>query len=468
LSLLHDSTSLPEFTVSELAFALKKTLEDSYGYVRIRGEISGLKRHTSGHMYFSLKDSEAVISGVSWRGMVPQLGIVPEEGMEVIASGRITTYPGRSQYQVVVERMEIAGVGALLKLLEDRKKKLFEEGLFDPDKKQPLPFLPDLIGIITSPTGAVIQDILHRLSDRFPRHVMLWPVLVQGDGASEQVAKAIDGFNSLSEKFRPDVLIVARGGGSLEDLWAFNEECVVRAVYESRIPIISAVGHETDTTLIDYVADRRAPTPTAAAEIAVPVKTELLSRISESHSRLNRSLNRNLMEMHNHVDHLGRRLGDPLQIIEFKQQRRDDCGERLQTSFKNRIAQLRTTLLETASQLVKPHRLIDEKKYSLDLYFQRLAINYSTILKEKTHQLHTLEQLLESSSYERILKRGFALVSDWKDQTLSSAQKLKPGLPIRLTFHDGKKEAVVTGAQKKPSSKKRTNPSVEISQGTLL
>ncbi|HEY5597611.1 MAG TPA: exodeoxyribonuclease VII large subunit, partial [Kiloniellales bacterium] len=255
----------PVFSVSEISQAIKRTLEGSFEWVRVRGEISGFKRAASGHMYFSLKDENAVIDAVCWRGSAGRLGLAPEDGMEVIAGGRITSYPGRSKYQIIVERLELAGEGALLKLLETRKRALAAEGLFDAARKRPLPYLPEVIGVVTSPTGAVIRDILHRLADRFPRHVLVWPVLVQGEGAAEQVAAAIRGFNALPAGGpvpRPDLLIVARGGGSLEDLWAFNEEIVVRAAAESAIPLISAVGHETDTTLIDFAADRRAPTPT--------------------------------------------------------------------------------------------------------------------------------------------------------------------------------------------------------------
>ena len=273
-----------ELTVTELSAALKRTVEDNFGYVRVRGEISGYRGpHSSGHVYFALKDESARIDAVIWKMAFSRMKIKPEEGLEVIVTGRLTTYPGRSNYQIVIETLEPAGVGALLKLLEERKKKLAAEGLFDEARKQLLPFMPRVVGVVTSPTGAVIRDILHRLADRFPRHVLVWPVRVQGDGAANEIAAAIRGFNALPEGGRiprPDVLIVARGGGSLEDLWCFNEEIVVRAAAASMIPLISAVGHETDVTLIDFASDRRAPTPTAAAEMAVPVRAELLSRIA--------------------------------------------------------------------------------------------------------------------------------------------------------------------------------------------
>src|SRR6185503_10433389 len=276
-------SNLPEYSVSEISNLLKRTVEEKFAYVRVRGEISGFKRHSSGHCYLALKDDEAVLDAVIWRMTAQRLGLKPEDGMEVVCTGKLTTYPGRSKYQLVIESVELAGIGALLKLLEDRKKKLEAEGLFDESRKRRLPYLPDVIGVVTSPTGAVIRDILHRLADRFPRRVLVWPVRVQGDGAAEQVAAAIRGFNALPAYGpipRPDLLIVARGGGSLEDLWSFNEQCVVRAVAEGTIPLISAVGHETDVTLIDFAADRRAPTPTAAAEIAVPVRSELIAQVA--------------------------------------------------------------------------------------------------------------------------------------------------------------------------------------------
>ena len=311
-------SNIPEFTVSELSGALRRTVEEAFDHVRVRGEISGFKRHSSGHLYFSLKDSDAVMDAVCWKGQAVRLGLAPEDGMEVIAVGRLTTYPGRSKYQMVVERMELAGQGALLKLLEDRRRKLAAEGLFDQDRKRPLPYLPNVIGIVTSPTGAVIRDILHRLAERFPRHVLLWPVAVQGDGAAAQIAAAIAGFNALPKGGiipRPDLLIVARGGGSIEDLWAFNEEIVVRAAAASTIPLISAVGHETDTTLIDFASDLRAPTPTAAAEKAVPVRADLVAWIAETGARLTGAMARSLTERRNRVDALARALPQPRAVI---------------------------------------------------------------------------------------------------------------------------------------------------------
>jgi exodeoxyribonuclease VII large subunit len=300
----------PEFTVSELSSALKRTVEDAYGHVRVRGEISGFRGpHSSGHCYFALKDESAKIEAVIWKFAHARMRFKPQEGLEVIATGKLTTYPGSSKYQIVIEAIEPAGVGALMALMEERKKKLAAEGLFDEARKQLLPWLPEVIGVVTSPTGAVIRDILHRLQDRFPRRVLVWPVKVQGEGSAEQVAAAVRGFNALPEGGkipRPDLLIVARGGGSLEDLWSFNEEIVVRAAAESMIPLISAVGHETDITLIDFAADKRAPTPTAAAEMAVPVRAELLTQTLEFERRMLNCFTKGLKDRQRHLAQLAR------------------------------------------------------------------------------------------------------------------------------------------------------------------
>src|SRR2546429_3666181 len=291
--------NLPEYTVSELSQALKRSVEENFSHVGVRGEISGYKRHSSGHCYFALKDAEAVLDAVCWRQTAIRLPIRPEDGMEVVCTGRLTTYPGRSKYQLVVDSIALAGIGALLRILEERRQRLAAEGLFAAERKKTLPFLPEIIGIVTTPTGAVIRDILHRLADRFPRRVLIWPVAVQGESAAAQIAAAIDGFNRIAPGGqgansvpRPDLIIVARGGGSLEDLMAFNEEIVVRAAAGSAIPLISAVGHETDTTLIDHASHRRAPTPTAAAEMAVPVRLDLIGELNTKTGRLTGGLSR--------------------------------------------------------------------------------------------------------------------------------------------------------------------------------
>src|SRR5215475_3076688 len=347
-------SNLPEYTVSELAAALRRSIEDKFSLVRVRGEVSGYKRHGSGHCYFSLKDADAVLDAVCWRMTAIRLSVRPEDGMEVVATGRLTTYPGRSKYQLVVDSIELAGTGALLKLLEDRRKRLAAEGLFASERKKKLPFLPDVIGVVTSPTGAVIRDILHRLSDRFPRRVLVWPVAVQGEGAAAQVAGAITGFNRLAPGGavpRPDLIIVARGGGSLEDLMAFNEESVVRAASASTIPLISAVGHETDTTLIDHASDRRAPTPTAAAEMAVPVRLDLVAELGNKAGRLSGGLARLFDQRRLHLAGLARGLPDPQDILGAAAQRLDDRAERLRLAAESHFRAARHRLALAAARL---------------------------------------------------------------------------------------------------------------------
>lgn len=319
--------TIPEYTVSEISFAIKRTMEDAFARVRVRGEIFGCKRADSGHYYLSLKDENANLSAVCWKGVAAGLKVKPEDGLEVVAAGRITTFAGKSSYQLVIEQMEVAGAGALLKLLEERKQKFAAEGLFDPAHKKPIPFLPRVIGVVTSPAGAVIRDIIHRVTDRFPVRIIVWPTLVQGEGAAEQIAAAVNGFNRLPADGpvpRPDLLIVARGGGSLEDLWCFNEEIVIRAVYDSEIPLISAVGHETDTMLIDFVSDLRAPTPTGAAEFAVPVKSELEARLLTLQSRLFSAGGRYLQERRSLLDGLKRGIPNLEQILSENMQKLDD------------------------------------------------------------------------------------------------------------------------------------------------
>src|SRR5690242_5740177 len=332
----------PALTVSELSGALKRTIESAFGQVRVRGEISGFKRHASGHCYFTLKDESACIDAVIWRTSTGALAFRPEDGAEVIATGRLTTYPGRSKYQIVVDRMELAGEGALLALLEKRRKALAAEGLFAPERKRKLPFLPRVIGVVTSPTGAVIRDILHRLEDRCPTRVILWPVPVQGEGAAAKVAAAIRASADLDP--RPDVLIVARGGGSIEDLWAFNEEEVVRAAADSPIPLISAVGHETDTTLIDHAADRRAPTPTAAAEIAVPVRSELLGQLGELAHRAQHCLSARAERCRERFDLTVCRWPEPQALFAPAAQRIDDISDRLPRALASRAGNARADL----------------------------------------------------------------------------------------------------------------------------
>ncbi|MBV8186116.1 MAG: exodeoxyribonuclease VII large subunit [Alphaproteobacteria bacterium] len=381
-------SNVPEFTVSELSLVLKREIETAFPRVRVRGEISQPSFPRSGHCYFRLKDENAVLDGVCWKTTLPRLGLRIEEGMEVIATGRLTTYAGSSRYQIIVDRLELAGEGALLKLLEDRRKKLQAEGLFEAASKRALPFLPEVVGVVTSPSGAVIRDILHRLSDRFTRHVLLWPVAVQGERAAVEVAGAIAGFNRLPHGGpvpRPDVLIVARGGGSLEDLWAFNEEIVVRAAAASTIPLISAVGHETDTTLIDFASDRRAPTPTAAAEMAVPVRGELVAQTLDFGKRTITCINRLLREANVALTGLGRGLGDPLRLLEERQQRIDVNGERLVLATRQLVD--RRTHQLAAARLVSPTGLVEERQHRLDVNGERLALATGQLVERCAHQL---------------------------------------------------------------------------------
>ena len=482
--------NLAELTVSELSAAIKRTLESGFDRVRVRGEISGFKRAASGHLYMQLKDDAAAIKAVVWRSSAARLGLAPEDGMEVIATGRITSYAERSEYQLVVERVELAGLGALLKMLEDRKKKLAAEGLFDAARKRPLPLLPDVIGVVTSPSGAVIRDILHRLADRFPRHVLLWPVLVQGEGAAQQVANAIRGFNALQPGGRvprPDVLIVARGGGSLEDLMAFNEEVVVRAAAASEIPLISAVGHETDTTLIDFASDRRAPTPTAAAEMAVPVRADLITEQAQLGHRLARAASRQIAEHRLMVEGLARGLPDPVRLIQEKVQqldhwveRRDNAqraffdrkrdalhalGNRLRTP-RDQIAAMRSALGAAVSHLVTcVNAALEKSGRRLDNAAAHLRPKLlKDLIERRSDALANLSSLLESYSYEHVLQRGFALVRDEQDQPLTSAAALSPGMAVSLQFHDGRARALVDGTGTAPKRKS----SKQEKQGTLL
>jgi exodeoxyribonuclease VII large subunit len=463
--------NLPVLTVAEISQALKRCVEGAFDFVRVRGELSGFKRAGSGHLYFSLKDENAVLDGVCWRNAASRLAISPEDGMEVVATGRLTTYPGRSKYQIVVESMELAGEGALLKLLEDRRKKLAAEGLFDSERKKPIPFLPEVIGVVTSPTGAVIRDILHRLADRFPRRVLLWPVLVQGQGAADQVAAAIAGFNRLPAEGpvpRPDVLIVARGGGSLEDLWAFNEEVVVRAAADSAIPLIAAVGHETDTTLIDFAADRRAPTPTAAAEMAVPVRMDLVAQVLDCGTRLVGTVNRMTNERRLRLEAMSRGIPKVARLVEEARQRLDDWSERLSNSLAVGLDRRRTEVQRLAGRLVSPGQRIAFEQNRVLAEARALDSAVKVRLQERRRGLDHLAALLDSFSYQRVLERGFALVQDRAGQAVVTVKVLKPGMGLGLRFHDG--EAAVTvdgrGTPRKPAPS-RTEKS-DDGQGTLL
>ncbi|MGH6942876.1 MAG: exodeoxyribonuclease VII large subunit, partial [Geminicoccaceae bacterium] len=407
--------NVAEYTVSELSTALRRTLEDAYGYVRVRGEISGFKKHSSGHCYFALKDESACLDAVCWRSTARRLSFRPEDGLEVVASGRISTFPGRSKYQLIIDQLAPAGVGALMALLEERRKKLTAEGLFDAARKRPLPFLPEVVGVVTSPTGAVIRDILHRLAERFPRRVLLWPVVVQGEAAAAQVAAAIEGFNRLAAAGpvpRPEVLIVARGGGSLEDLWAFNEEIVVRAAAASRIPLISAVGHETDTTLIDHAADLRAPTPSAAAELAVPVRAELALRIGQLNERLYHGMTRELRQQGERLIGLGRGLPDPVSLLGQATQRLDDLAERLPHALTGRIERARLGLAEIGARLGTPGRLLNDAAGRLRVPSERLAYISQGYLRDHASQLRRLSARLRLEELRARLPRCAATLGD--------------------------------------------------------
>ncbi len=467
--------NLPVLTVGDVSRAIKHAMEGAFPRVRVRGEISGFKRAASGHLYFALKDADAVLDGVCWRGGTGRLGLNPEDGMEVIATGRITTYPGRSRYQIVVEAMELAGQGALLKLLEERRKKLLAEGLFDEDRKRQLPFLPEVIGIVTSPTGAVLRDIEHRISDRFPRRLVLWPVLVQGDGAAGQIAAAIEGFNALTPGGpvpRPDVLIVARGGGSLEDLMAFNEEIVVRAVAAGTIPLISAVGHETDTTLIDFAADLRAPTPSAAAEMAVPVRIELHAQVMDQAGRLAVGVNRLMTERRGTLEGLVRRLPNLRRAVGESIQRLDDWSERLRNSLRMGIDRRRAAFSELAAGLASPRPRIAYAGEQRESRVRALTLAATTGLRDRGVRLGHVAALLDSFSYERVLERGFALITDRARKPVTLLTETAPGMGLSVRFADGAADVTVDGpntSKKKPHKKpgKKRRPA-DDRQGDLL
>ena len=509
--------NVAEFTVTELSQALKRVVEEKFSWVRVRGEISGFKRAASGHLYMTLKDENAVLDAVCWKGVAARLGIAPEDGLEVIATGKLTTYPGRSKYQIVIDSMELAGEGALLKLLEERRRKLAAEGLFDEERKRPLPFLPDVIGVVTSPTGAVIRDILHRLRERFPRHVLVWPVLVQGEGAAGQIAAAIEGFNAIRPGDavpRPDLLIVARGGGSLEDLWAFNEEIVVRAAAASEIPLISAVGHETDTTLIDFASDRRAPTPTAAAEIAVPVRAELQADILNFERRMVGASSRMLEERRIRVEGLARGLPSRDSILAVPVQRLDAAFERLRGSARSftterlhRTATLgaklkhpRDLLAEMAGKMNTADRVMRSawnsllgraldrssvlgKRLSLRAaertrtegvrqlgdYAPRLARAVRRLADENAKRLTQSGSLLESYSFRRVLERGYAVVRDAKGRPVTTAAATSPGQQVRVEFQDNSVGAVIGGKPSAAPRKPAAGPGKkDDKQGSLL
>ena len=515
----------PEWSVGELAAKLKQTLEDRFGHVRLRGEISGFRGvHGSGHAYFSLKDGQARIDAVVWKGVYGKLRQKPQEGLEVVATGRITTFAGKSSYQIVIDSLEPAGLGAWMALLEERRKQLAAEGLFLPEHRKPLPFLPGIVGVVTSPTGAVIRDILHRLQDRFPRPVLVWPVRVQGDGAAEEVAAAIRGFNALPAAGpipRPDLLIVARGGGSIEDLWAFNEECVVRAAFESAIPLISAVGHETDTTLIDHVSDRRAPTPTGAAEMAVPVRADLIATVAELAARGGGAVRRRIERDRADLRGLVRAMPGPDMLLAGKRQRLDLAEIRLAPALAAGANRHRARLQALLDRLVRrsPELALAQARARLERIDDRTGRAVAVDLRRRQDalaqlgrrlvlardaglerarvnearrrdklaavtarlaqaarrdgerrraRLDTLAGLLGSLSYLAVLERGFVLVRDGEGRPLRRAGEAGEAARLALQFADGTIEAIpATGdrpARKAPSRSKAKAPQ----QGTLF
>jgi exodeoxyribonuclease VII large subunit len=473
-----------EWTVSELSAALRKTVEENYGYVRVRGEVSGFKGASpSGHVYFRLKDEKAVLEGVIWKGVWGRMRVKPEEGLDVIVSGKLTTFAGSSKYQIVIDTLEPAGIGALMKLLEERKRKLAAEGLFDEARKQLIPFLPTVIGVVTSPTGAVIRDILHRLSDRFPRRVLVWPVRVQGENSAAEVANAIRGFNALPEHGvlpRPDLIIVARGGGSLEDLLSFSDEAVVRAAAESMIPLISAVGHETDVTLIDFAADRRAPTPTAAAEMAVPVRSELLATLAALGSRKLACWQRGIDQRRKELRLLSRALPAADELLADPRQRLDTLAKRLPRALQAN-AQLHRTHLTRAAARLTPRLLKLRLARSSEIVVtlgERSKRARRVYLDKKTQRLKSAGHLLAAFSYRGVLARGFALVRDGEGHPLRNVGAVSAGSRLEIEFSDGRVGATADGAgtpaapRPKPLPKPANKPSGggrdPGGQGTLL
>jgi exodeoxyribonuclease VII large subunit len=445
--------NVAEFSVSELAGAIKRALEEGFGYVRLRGEVSGFRGpHASGHCYFGLKDDKAKIEAVVWRGVYQRLKVKPEEGMEVVVQGRVTTYPGSSKYQIVIESLEPAGLGALMALLEERKRKLAAEGLFEEARKKPLPYLPRVVGIITSPTGAVIRDMLHGFDERFPTRVLLWPVRVQGETCAQEVAAAVAGFNALQPNRalpRPDVLIVARGGGSLEDLWGFNEEIVVRAVAASAIPVISAVGHETDWTLIDLAADARAPTPTKAAEWAVPKFSELAESTGKLGLRLATAARRVLEQARAHLRAAVRGLPRLSDLIALPRQRFDACDKRLGRALLANTRAHHTNFVKTSSRLrpgaVRQRLVLSGERLAGLSARAGQALRSATAARRR--QLDGCGKMLVSLSYQAVLQRGFVLVRDSSGRTVRVAAGLNPGDALELEFRDGRVAAETRAVQ---------------------
>ena len=449
----------PPRTVSELSFALKRTLEEQFGHVRLRGEISKVNHHASGHVYLTLKDDKAAIDGVIWKGSVRGLGVRPESGLEVIVTGKITSYPARSSYQIVIETMEAAGAGALLAQLERLKAKLAGEGLFETGRKTPIPAFPAVVGVITSPTGAVIRDILHRISERWPCRVIVWPCVVQGDAAAAQVAAAIRGFDSLTPGGpvpRPDVVIVARGGGSVEDLWAFNDEALARAVAAATIPIISAVGHETDTTLIDFVSDRRAPTPTGAAEIATPVLADLQAAVADFERRLARAGGRILEDRRTRLRAAARGLpARPEDVLALPQQRLDHAGSRLGSALQRNVGGHERRFAAVSARLSEGllKRVIERRHDRLTAFADRFEPAMTRRLERDEARLAALSRALTGLN-PKTPKPGFARVESEDGTMIATAAALQPGQAVRLAFADGSRGARIDGDETGPPPRK--------------
>ncbi|TVR11511.1 MAG: exodeoxyribonuclease VII large subunit [Salinarimonadaceae bacterium] len=478
--MIDQPSNAAEFTVSELSGALRRTIEDAFGYVRLRGEISGFRGpHSSGHCYFSLKDENARIDAIIWRGTYGRLRVKPQEGLEVVATGKITTFAGKSSYQIVIDSIEPAGIGALMALVEERKRKLAAEGLFAAERKRALPYLPRVIGVVTSPTGAVIRDILHRLEDRFPRRVLVWPARVQGETSGREVAAGVRGFNAFGPAGpipRPDVIIVARGGGSIEDLWGFNDEDLVRAVAESVIPVISAVGHETDWTLVDFAADMRAPTPTGAAEIAVPVRSELVATVNDLARRREEAMARRMERLRADLRSAARALPTPDAILAAKRQRLDLAAARLPAALRAAARVSETKLSQAARRLERasPRIAVARARSRLDAIGERprnalatlaararprltdlggrLVFVFEAGLRERRARLDVLARQAHALSHEATLSRGFAIVLDAAGAPVRDRAALSAGERVSLRFRDGAIGARIEGGGEEPET----------------
>ena len=463
----------PFLTVTELAQRLKATVESQFDFVRIRAEISRPTRAASGHLYFTLKDDRNTLDGVCWKTVAGSLAVQPEEGLEVVVTGKLTIYGGRSKYQIVVQTMEMAGEGAMLRQLEERRRRLAAEGLFDSERKQPIPHMPAVIGVVTSPTGAVIRDILHRLTDRFGVRVLVWGTLVQGQGAAAQVARAIEGFDAMPTDGslpRPDLLIVARGGGSLEDLWAFNEEEVVRAAAACSIPLISAIGHETDTTLIDFAADQRAPTPTAAAEMAVPVRADLLSRISDIESRLGAGVTQRLTNATQLLRAAERGLLNPAEMVERRAQSVDLAVAGLERALQSRLSAAALRVTDLGARLRPPERRLAEVGAELAGLESRLDQQIDIQLDRRRVALDSAARLLDANSFERVLERGFALVTTPEGLPVKRAAEAAEGAAVTIRFVDAARKARLDPSGTAAPGRRKTaaKPKTQTEQDSLF